>query len=143
MQDSRSKDVTRPTFYFLNVLQLVWIVWNALCMSSTFVLGEVPFLYTSLLVTATTLTCACFPLKLVALLPGSHPIERVVVMILIGKVIFDSTFCIVIIGSTDTQFGLHFYYDLPLVTTTMSALDVVLFPHFVASAHEESLRKQK
>nr|CDJ97553.1 unnamed protein product [Haemonchus contortus] len=39
MQDSRSKDVTRPTFYFLNVLQLVWIIWNALCMSSTFVLG--------------------------------------------------------------------------------------------------------
>uniref|UniRef100_A0A0K0D0F8 DUF4305 domain-containing protein n=1 Tax=Angiostrongylus cantonensis TaxID=6313 RepID=A0A0K0D0F8_ANGCA len=52
-------------------------------------------------------------------------------------------FLLVILGSADFVFGLHFYYDLPLVSTMLAALDMGVFPYFLATRHKDMERKRK
>ncbi|EYC11757.1 hypothetical protein Y032_0049g1751 [Ancylostoma ceylanicum] len=80
---------------------------------------------------------------MVAFLTLSFSFGQLCGYFLILKAIFDVLFWIMIVLSVDLYFGLHFYYDITLLTAVIGALDMALFPHFLISEHLKIQRKQK
>ncbi|KAK5984993.1 hypothetical protein GCK32_005344 [Trichostrongylus colubriformis] len=85
MSSFRNEKVTRFTFLFLTVLQLLWVVWISQFMTNVFNVAEVSYHIIGLLVIATALTCGCCVAKIIALQSGFIHLERIVELVLVSQ----------------------------------------------------------
>ncbi|KAK6727674.1 hypothetical protein RB195_005392 [Necator americanus] len=140
---STSLDVIRGSFFFLLILQCVWTVWTSSSVLLRFLEAGVPSELVGVLCVSTALNCVGCLAKVIAFLKLSFTLEYICTYLLIARSMFDVSFWFILVFSFDLHFGLHFYYDTTLLSAVLSALDTVLFPHFLLFEHEKLLRKQE
>ncbi|KJH40261.1 hypothetical protein DICVIV_13798 [Dictyocaulus viviparus] len=136
-------NVIQGTFLFLIFLETLWVVWTTISLFNVFNIAEVPFHFTLLVILCGVSFLGSCVTKLIACFTRSVVLDRLTVFLLIVNLISHIVFLLMVIISVDTHFGLHFYYDLPLVSTILTALDLCIFPYFVISEYEEVERKEK
>ncbi|WKX91068.1 hypothetical protein Q1695_009702 [Nippostrongylus brasiliensis] len=143
MSCSRDENVLWRTVAFLTLLQLTWAIWSTVNMITAFIAADVHIIFFVLLALDALTWCASFASKAYALKTRTIDVERSATFALVAVVIFHAAYCLVVMGFANAQFGLHFYYDVPAISATTSALDLALFPHVVGRKREESIRKQR
>ncbi|KAJ1348522.1 hypothetical protein KIN20_003839 [Parelaphostrongylus tenuis] len=103
---------------------------------------DVEFSFIFLMILCALTSCLTCVAK--AIVYSSKKIRYQTIVVASGtNVLVHVIFLCVLLGSLESVFGLHFYYDVQLVSTTLAGIDMSIFPYIMATEYKDIERKRK